>query len=106
MFRSAEPIPPKSFEDTPFKWVETPADLSGMLDELRVAKEIAVDLEYHSYRSFTGFVCLMQISTRERDWVVDTLSLREELEELLKFPEPLPPGRPSSPTSKYHLCLK
>ena len=31
---------------------------------------------------------------------------REELEELLKFPEPLPPGRPSSPTSKYHLCLK
>ena len=53
-----------------------------MLDELRGAKEIAIDLEYHSYRSFAGFVCLMQVSTRTSDWVVDTLALREELEDL------------------------
>ena len=33
-------------------------------------------------RSYYGFVCLMQISTREEDWIVDTLALREELEEL------------------------
>lgn len=82
MFTYADPIPVKSFEETPFKYVETPADLSSMLEELRTAKEIAVDLEYHSYRSFAGFVCLMQISTRNSDWVVDTLALREELEEL------------------------
>ncbi len=53
-----------------------------MLDKLRAAKEIAVDLEYHNYRSFGGFVCLMQISSREEDFVVDTLALRDELEEL------------------------
>ena len=53
-----------------------------MLDKLRDAQEIAVDLEYHNYRSFGGFVCLMQISTRAEDFVVDTLALREELEEL------------------------
>ncbi|KAI0345691.1 hypothetical protein BDW22DRAFT_1426352 [Trametopsis cervina] len=82
MFVYAEPIPPKSFEETPFKWVETLEELAAMLDELRQAKEIAIDLEYHSYRSFTGFVCLMQISTRKRDWVVDTLVLRDELEDL------------------------
>lgn len=82
MFHSAEPIPVKSYEDTPFKWVSTPEDVADMLDHLRHAKEIAVDLEYHSYRSYHGFVCLMQISTREGDWVVDTLSLREELEDL------------------------
>ncbi|KAI0088479.1 hypothetical protein BDY19DRAFT_1007236 [Irpex rosettiformis] len=82
LFTYAEPIPPKSFEDTPFKYVESPTDLAAMLDELRGAKEIAVDLEYHSYRSFAGFVCLMQASTRTSDWVVDTLALREELEEL------------------------
>ena len=41
-----------------------------------------MDMEHHSYRSFAGFVCLMQISTREEDWVVDTLLLREELGEL------------------------
>lgn len=82
MFTYSEPIPPKSFETTPFKWVETPAGLSAMLEELRTAREIAVDLEYHSYRSFAGFVCLMQVSTRDGDWIVDTLSLRDELEEL------------------------
>lgn len=50
-----------------------------MLKELRQASEIAVDLEHHDYRSYYGFVCLMQISTRTQDWIVDTLELREEL---------------------------
>lgn len=53
-----------------------------MLAKLRQAKEIAVDLEHHSYRSYAGFVCLMQLSTRQEDWIVDTLVLREELAEL------------------------
>ncbi|KAJ3559317.1 hypothetical protein NM688_g420 [Phlebia brevispora] len=82
MFSYAEPVPPKSFEATPFKWVTTPHELSELLDSLRTAREIAVDLEYHSYRSYHGFVCLMQISTRAGDWIVDTLAVREELEEL------------------------
>jgi exosome complex exonuclease RRP6 len=51
-----------------------------MLDKLRSAKEIAVDLEHHSYRSYAGFLCLMQISTREEDFVVDVIALREEME--------------------------
>ncbi|CAL1713393.1 unnamed protein product [Somion occarium] len=82
MFQSIEPISPKSFEDTPFVWVDTPAVFSTMLDSLRGAQELAIDLEYHSYRTFAGFVCLMQISTRGGDWIVDTLALREELEDL------------------------
>lgn len=82
MFRAADPVPPKSFEETPFAWVADADAFAGMLDQLRGAQEIAIDLEYHSYRSFYGFVCLMQISTREADFVVDTLALREELEEL------------------------
>jgi len=53
-----------------------------MLGKLRQVKEIAVDLEHHRHRSFNGFVCLMQISTRHEDFIVDTLVLREELEEL------------------------
>lgn len=82
MFRYAEPISPKPFEDTPFKWIASPAELAELLDSLRSAQEIAVDLEYHSYRSYHGFVCLMQISTRSGDWIVDTLAVRDELEQL------------------------
>ena len=82
MLQYADAIPPKSFEETPFTWVRTPEDVSELLDHLRNAQEIAIDLEYHSYRSYYGFVCLMQISTRTRDWIVDTLAVREELEDL------------------------
>ena len=82
MFAPAVPVPPRSYEETPFTWVSTPAELAAMLEKLRGATEIAIDLEYHNYRTFGGFVCLMQISTREEDFVVDTLILREELEDL------------------------
>jgi exosome complex exonuclease RRP6 len=82
MFQSQPPVIPKSFEETSFYWVSTPEELTIMLNKLRNASEIAIDLEYHSYRTFAGFVCLMQISTREEDWIVDTLELREELEDL------------------------
>ncbi|KAI0643061.1 ribonuclease H-like domain-containing protein [Trametes meyenii] len=82
MFTSTPPVSPRSFDDTPFSWVSTPPEFATMLDKLRGAGEIAVDLEYHSHRTFGGFVCLMQISTREEDFVVDTLSLRDEMEEL------------------------
>ena len=44
-----------------------------MLSELKTAKEIAIDLEHHDVHSYIGLVSLMQISTREKDWVVDTL---------------------------------
>lgn len=53
-----------------------------MIEKLRQATEVAIDLEYHNYRSFAGFVCLMQISTSAEDFIIDTLELREELEDL------------------------
>jgi exosome complex exonuclease RRP6 len=81
MFSITPPIPPASFEDTPFEFVDTPEKLDAMVERLKQTKEIAVDLEHHSTRSFAGFTCLMQISTRERDWIVDTLKLRSELRE-------------------------
>lgn len=44
-----------------------------MLEELKQAKEIAIDIEHHEVRTYIGLVSLMQISTRNRDWIVDTL---------------------------------
>ncbi|KAL5501535.1 RRP6 [Sanghuangporus vaninii] len=82
MFEHRESTSPLSFENTPFTWIDTKGGLESLLDKLRRVQEIAIDLEHHSYRSFSGFVCLMQISTREEDFIVDTLALREELEDL------------------------
>ena len=66
-------------------WVDTEESLRQMIDKLtdRSIREIAVDLEAHSYRSFQGFVCLMQLSTRAEDWLIDTLALRAHMQLLL-----------------------
>ncbi|RKO82918.1 ribonuclease H-like domain-containing protein, partial [Blyttiomyces helicus] len=37
---------------------------------------------HHDYRTFQGFTCLMQISTRTEDFVIDTLVLRKQMEVL------------------------
>lgn len=81
MFEILPPIPPVPLDESPLTFVDTPEGLKEMIEVLKEAKEIAVDLEHHSNRSYFGFTCLMQISTRERDWVVDTLKLRGELRE-------------------------
>ena len=64
---------------TSLTWVETEAQLQHMRQRLAAASEIAIDLESHSYRTYRGFVCLMQISTREEDFLVDTIELRSSL---------------------------
>jgi ribonuclease D len=62
-----------------YKFIDNLTDLKVMLEALSKAKEIAVDLEHHSYRSFLGFTCLIQISTRTFDYIVDAIALREHL---------------------------
>lgn len=79
MFTISPPIEPASFDDTPFEFVDTAEKLEEMANQLRGAKEIAVDLEHHNMRSYYGFTCLIQISIRGKDWVVDALKLRGEL---------------------------
>ncbi|KAF2714131.1 exosome complex exonuclease-like protein Rrp6 [Pleomassaria siparia CBS 279.74] len=73
MYEQSEPQPYTPFETTTATLVDTPEALAAMLSELKTAKEIAIDLEHHDNRSYIGMVSLMQISTREKDWIVDTL---------------------------------
>ena len=65
--------------ETPLSWVETEEQLAVMAEKLDAADIFAIDLEAHNYRTYASFTCLMQISTRTEDFVVDTLSLRGSL---------------------------
>ncbi|XP_022778236.1 exosome component 10-like [Stylophora pistillata] len=67
-------------EKTPFTMIETAEQLEQLCQHLATVTEFAVDLEAHSYRSFQGFCCLMQISTQHQDFLIDTLELRSELQ--------------------------
>ncbi|KAL6697746.1 ribonuclease H-like domain-containing protein [Trichoderma pleuroticola] len=73
VFQILDPIPPQPVESTAATWVDTYEGVVEMLQELKEAKEIAVDLEHHDFRTYVGLVSLLQISTREKDWIVDTL---------------------------------
>jgi exosome complex exonuclease RRP6 len=73
MYEETEPRQPTPLETTTATFVDTPEELALMLAELKTAKEIAIDLEHHDNRTYIGIVSLMQISTREKDWIVDTL---------------------------------
>jgi exosome complex exonuclease RRP6 len=73
IYERHEPIKYLPIESTEAIWVDTYEGVLEMLEELKIASEIAIDLEHHDFRTYTGLLSLMQISTREKDWVVDTL---------------------------------
>ncbi|GAA5940043.1 exosome nuclease subunit RRP6 [Sporobolomyces koalae] len=86
-------IPKDSFETTPFEWVGDEKALDKMVGEIRQIgehdglKELAIDLEHHDFRSWSGFTCLIQLSTRKKDYVIDAINpgVREHLEDLNEF---------------------
>ena len=69
----------QGLDETPLTYVDTLPALEELASELALASEVAVDLEAHSYRSFQGFCCLMQISTRQADYLVDVITLRSAI---------------------------
>ncbi|KXZ56029.1 hypothetical protein GPECTOR_2g1581 [Gonium pectorale] len=70
------PPPPPPDASPPPVWVDTPEALAALAADLAEVQDVALDLEAHSFRAFT---CLMQISTRTTDYVVDALVLRSQL---------------------------
>lgn len=60
-------------------------------------------------RTFQGVVCLMQLSTREKDYIVDPLKLRGEMSRLLPvFTDPgiVKVGYPLfCVNTRYHACM-
>ncbi|XP_072391404.1 exosome complex component 10 homolog [Diabrotica undecimpunctata] len=73
------PVKPLPVEDTPLIEITEEGQLDELVETLLNCQEFAVDVEHHSYRTFMGITCLMQISTREKDYIIDALSLRDKL---------------------------
>ncbi|KAK3565668.1 hypothetical protein QTP86_014057, partial [Hemibagrus guttatus] len=74
-----EPQMYKALAETSCQLINNLEDLAALNEKLNKTTEFAVDLEHHSYRSFLGITCLMQISTRDEDFIIDTLELRSEM---------------------------
>ncbi|XP_022211648.2 exosome component 10 [Drosophila obscura] len=73
------PLMPAPPANTELMLVDSVEKLNQALAELRQAPHIAIDVEHHSYRTFMGITCLVQMSTRTKDYIFDSLALREEM---------------------------
>jgi len=62
----------------PFVYVSTRDGLEKMVMELQNCRVIAVDLE-HSSKSYEGFTCLVQVSSRFKDYILDVFPLWEHM---------------------------
>lgn len=67
-------------------WVDTVKGLQELAKKLEAVQEVAVDLEHHSYRTFAGLLCLMQISFRNpenkeemQNYLVDVFPLWNDI---------------------------
>ncbi|MFQ5719142.1 MAG: ribonuclease D [Acidobacteriota bacterium] len=56
-------------------WIDTDEGLARLADELARAGEFAVDTESDGFHHYFDKLCLLQISTRHRNYVVDPLNV-------------------------------
>ncbi len=59
----------------PAPYIDTPAALESLLRDLRAAPLVAIDTESNSLHAYQERVCLIQISTRQQDYILDPLAL-------------------------------
>lgn len=65
----------KPMHETPFTLVDNAQELQAVAERFSQCTEIAVDLEHHTERSLLGYMCLIQISSRFEDVVVDVMKI-------------------------------
>jgi len=65
----------ENLESTDFEIVDTEEKLDDLINEIQSTKEVAIDLEHHDIHTYRGFTCLIQISTRRKDYIIDPFPL-------------------------------
>lgn len=85
MFELCEPKIYRPLENTPLVWIRTTSELEEMIKEIKNdfnCYEIAIDLEHHSQHSYRGITCLIQLSIRTKDFIIDPINIQDELFQL------------------------
>ena len=72
-------VKPTSVEETRLERVDSLEGLRSMIRELSKEEVIGLDVEHHNYRTYLGITCLIQISTKSKDFLVDPFPLWSDL---------------------------
>ncbi|KAI6656586.1 hypothetical protein LOD99_1381 [Oopsacas minuta] len=83
VLQSSEPDDPGPLDNHTYEFITTEDRIDVLVQKLNEVTEIAIDLEHHDYRSYLGFTCLVQISIKGHDYVIDPLCVGHCLHKLL-----------------------
>ncbi|MGJ3240237.1 MAG: ribonuclease D [Anaerolineae bacterium] len=62
---------------TPAQYIDTASAFQMLIGDIAQQDQIAVDTESNNMYAYHGQVCLIQLSTREQDYIIDPLSLTD-----------------------------
>lgn len=80
VYEETEVIPSRPWEaegEEEYIYVDTEEKLRDMVDHLKTQELVAIDVEHHSMRTYYGITCLVQVSSRDQDYIIDTIALRD-----------------------------
>jgi ankyrin repeat protein len=77
-------VPTKDILNTDYLWIDDQENLMIMVNEIQGINVIGVDLEYHVFEQKKGCICLIQISTGEKDYIIDALANRENVGNVIR----------------------
>lgn len=69
----------KKIDEVPLTIVNSKEGLMELIETLNKLKLFAVDVEHHSYRTFLGLTCLLQVSTYDQDYIIDPFPIWAEM---------------------------
>ena len=69
-------------------YIDRPAELAQLVDDLRGERVVAVDMESNGFFRYPEFICLIQIGFGGRQFIVDPIALRDVSPLLEVFADP------------------
>jgi len=72
-------LAPAPLEDDTYTFVDSVSSLNEMMVELRKVKEVAISVQFERSTHFHPTCRLLEISTRNHDYIIDAMTLKEEV---------------------------
>jgi len=72
-------LPVPEYKPKNFDYIETENSLKNTIDELKNKQIIGVDIEFDSIHSYTGKICLIQISSNEKTYLIDAIKIPNKI---------------------------
>ncbi|XP_955073.1 3'-5' exonuclease, putative [Theileria annulata] len=65
-----------------YKLIDNESDFNAMLDKLKNSRILSMDVEHHDTETYRGFICLLQLSTPQENYIIDPFKIFGKMNKL------------------------